>query len=155
MLYSNDERCQFIKSIVWVQCRYWGKKKKTPDVLKEAEKSWLELSTRSQVSIFLEENKEQGEDIYVTRSECRNSTEDILNCSGNFWSFNFVKKWNITSNGRYDFGKFIIAKVTKQTFVCHKKPLLTFKRIFASGALREMIKIVVKGLNLERHAGEQ
>ena len=30
------------------------------DVLKEAEKRWLEPSFRSQVSIFLEENKEQG-----------------------------------------------------------------------------------------------
>lgn len=36
-------------------------------MFKEAEKSWLELSTRSQLSIFLEENKEQGEDIYVTK----------------------------------------------------------------------------------------
>ena len=64
------------------------KKKKKSDVLKEAEESWLELSIRSQVSIFLEENKEQGEDIYVAGSEWRNSTENILNCS-EFLKFQF------------------------------------------------------------------
>ena len=59
------------------------------------------------------------------------------------------------SNGKDDFGKLTMIKITNQINICVSQKAITYflKGYFHQGPLREMTKIVVQGLNLERLTG--